>query len=241
LKNISVRPRRHSYGPQSCKQQQKYMSDIINSHNLGDAITNSEEQERKLADFELQVGPHFPVIRRACISKTGNQVQGEDLAQVVILKAFKYWDTYTDQGKGPMNWINTIIRTSFISSGMAESKHQKNRVNIKADDNDFQDEWIFDKADLSQLGPSAEHVVISKMETNEIMDTINQIDPIFREVALLNLVDGLKYREIADLLDIPEATVGTRVLRARGLLRSLLLDKAAEYGINTDSKKKKKK
>jgi RNA polymerase sigma-70 factor (ECF subfamily) len=79
------------------------------------------------------------------------------------------------------------------------------------------------------------------METNEIMDTINQIDPIFREVALLNLVDGLKYREIADLLDIPEATVGTRVLRARGLLRSLLLDKAAEYGINTDSKKKKKK
>ena len=218
------------------------MSDIINSHDLGDAITNSEEQERKLADFELHVGPHFPVIRRACISKTGNQVQGEDLAQVVILKAFKYWDTYTDQGKGPMNWINSIIRTAYISSGMAEAKHQKNRFNIKTDeDNDFQDEWIFDKADLSQLGPSAEHIVISKMETSEIMDAFNQIDPIFREVALLNLVDGLKYREIADLLDIPEATVGTRVLRARGLLRSLLLDKAAEYGINTDSKKKKKK
>jgi DNA-directed RNA polymerase specialized sigma24 family protein len=59
-------------------------------------------------------------------------------------------------------------------------------------------------------------------------------------VALLNLVDGLKYKEIAAMLGIPEATVGTRVLRARGLLRSLLREKAIEYGINPDSKNKKK-
>jgi RNA polymerase sigma-70 factor (ECF subfamily) len=217
------------------------MSDIINSPEAGAAITNSEEQQRKLADFELQVGPYFDIVRRACIGKTGNQAQGEDLAQIVILKAFRYWDSFTDQGKGPMNWLNRIIATSYISSGMAEAKHQKNRVNIKADaDNDLQDDWIFDRADESQLGPSAEQVVISKMSTDEVMAVIDQIDPIFREVALLNLVDGLKYKEIAELLDIPEATVGTRVLRARGLLRSLLREKAIEYGINPDSKKKKK-
>lgn len=214
------------------------MSDIINSLETGDAITNSADQQ-KLADFELHVGPHFEFIRRACIGKVGNQAQGEDLAQNVIMKAFKYWDSFVDQGKGPKNWLNQIIKTSYISSGMAEAKHQNNRINIKADaDNDYLDDWIFDKADESQLGPSVEQVVISKMTTDEIMDAINQIDPIFREVALLNLVDGLKYKEIAELLDIPEATVGTRVLRARGLLRSLLRDKAIEYGINPDKKKK---
>jgi len=240
LINQSAKPRRHNYGPKSCKQQ-KYMSDIINSHESGAAIKNSEEQQRKLADFELHVGPHYDVIRRACIGKVGNQAQGEDLAQVVILKAFKYWDSYTDQGKGPLNWLNSIIATSYISSGVAEAKHQKNRVNIKADaDNELQDDWIFDKADESQLGPSAEQVVISRMSTDEVMDAINQIDPIFREVALLNLVDGLKYKEIAEMLEIPQATVGTRVLRARGLLRSLLREKAIEYGINPDSTKKKK-
>ena len=214
------------------------MSDIINSLETGDAISNSADQQ-KLADFELKVGPHFESIRRACIIKAGNQAQGEDLAQTVIMRAFKYWNTYVDQGKGPKNWLNQIIKTAYISSGMAEAKHQNNRVNVKSDsDSDFQDEWIYDQADESQLGPSAEQVVISKLSTDEIMDAINQIDPIFREVALLNLVDGLKYKEIAELLDIPEATVGTRVLRARGLLRSLLREKAIEYGINPDSKKK---
>ena len=239
LTNYSTKPRRHSYGATSCKQQQ-FMSDIIKAQASGEAISNPEEQQRKLAEFELHVGPYFEIIRRACISKAGNQAQGEDLAQTVILRAFKYWDSYTDQGKGPKNWLNQIIKTAYISSGMAEAKHQNNRVNIKADaDNEVQDDWIFDQADESQLGPSAEQVVISKMSTNEVMDAINQIDPIFREVALLNLVDGLKYKEIAELLDIPEATVGTRVLRARGLLRSLLREKAIEYGINPDSKKKK--
>jgi len=217
------------------------MSDIINSLETGDAISNSADQQ-KLADFELHIGPYFDFILRACKVKVGNQTQGEDLAQTVIMRAFKYWDSYVEQGKGPKNWLNQIIKTAYISSGMAEAKHQKNRVNIKTDaENDFQDDWIFDQANESQLGPSAEQVVISRMATDDIMSVINQIDPIFRDVALLNLVDGLKYKEIAELLEIPEATVGTRVLRARGLLRSLLREKAIEHGINPDSKKKKKK
>jgi len=55
--NYSTRPRRHNYGSKSCKQQ-KYMSDIINSLETGDAISNSAEQQ-KLADFELHMSPHY--------------------------------------------------------------------------------------------------------------------------------------------------------------------------------------
>ena len=217
------------------------MSDIIKSSGMGEAISNPEERDRKLAEFELEIGPHYETIRRSCIGKLKNAALGEELAQAVILKAFKYFDSYKDRSKGPKAWLNTIIKNSFYSFAADEGKHNKNRVNAKPDlDDDWQEDFIYDQAEESQLGASAESIVISQLDNAVIMDAIKSIDPVFRSVALLNLVDGWKYKEIAEFTGIPVNTVGTQVLRARGLLRSALREKAIEYGINPDSKKKKK-
>jgi RNA polymerase sigma-70 factor (ECF subfamily) len=238
--NYSTRPRRHNYGSKSCKQQ-KYMSDIINSLETGDAISNSADQQ-KLADFELNMSPHYEAIRRACIGKTRNEALGEELAQTVIMKAFKYWHTYQDQGKGPMSWINKIIQNAYYSQSTVEGKHNKNRVALKADiDDDWQDDFVQNNAVESQLGASAESIVISQLDNEEILAAIQSIDPVFRAVALLNIIDGWKYKEIAEFTGIPANTVGTQVHRARGLLSSALRQKAIEYGIDPDSRKKKKK
>lgn len=217
------------------------MSDIINSQDLGDAINNSEEQERKLADFELEIGPHYEFILRASIAKTHSQTFGEELAQAVILKAFKYWDSYVDRSKGPKAWLNRIIYTTNISMGVAEAKQNKNRVTVSPDiDDDWQEDYIYDKAQESQLGASAESIVLSKMATQEIVDAIQAIDPVFREVVLLNLVDGWKYKEIAKFTGLSQNTVGTQIHRARRILRVALREKAIEYGINPDSDKEEK-
>lgn len=238
MSKSSSRTRRHNYGSKSCKHQ-KYMSDILKSTEVGESITNSEEHQRKVADFELQVGPYYEAIRRACIGKTKNEALGEELAQAVILKAFKYWGTYTDQGKGPMSWLNTIIQNAFYSQSATEGKHNKNRVTVKSDiDDDWQDDFIQNQAVESQLGASAESIVLAQLDNEEIMAAIQSIDPVFRSVALLNLVDGWKYKEISEFTGIPSSTVGTQILRARGLLRAALREKAIAYGINPDSKKK---
>lgn len=208
---------------------------------MGNAIANPEEQERKLADFELEIGPHYEYIRRAARAKTRSQTFGDELAQAVILKAFKYWHSYVDRSNGPTAWINRIIFTTNISMGVAEAKQNKNRVTVSPDiDDDWQIDYIYDKAQESQLGASAESIVLSKMATQEIVDAIASIDEVFREVVLLNLLDGWKYKEIADFTGLPQNTVGTQIHRARRILRAALREKAIEYGINPDSAKKKK-
>ncbi|MEI8231246.1 MAG: RNA polymerase sigma factor [Actinomycetes bacterium] len=217
------------------------MSDIINSNDMGKAITNSEEQERKLADFELQVGPHYGYIRRASISKAHSKTFGEELSQAVILKAFKYWDSYVDRTNGPKRWLKRIIYTTNITMGVAEAKQNKNRVTVSPDiDDDWQEDYIYDKAQEFQLGASAESIVLSQVATQEIVDAIESIDKVFREVALLNILDGWKYKEIADFTGLSQNTVGTQIHRARRILRVALREMAIEYGINLDSDKKSK-
>jgi RNA polymerase sigma-70 factor (ECF subfamily) len=48
------------------------------------------------------------------------------------------------------------------------------------------------------------------------------LDPVLGAAYRLRVADGLSYEEIAEELDIPRATVGTRLLRARKKLRAIL-------------------
>lgn len=241
LKSTSIKTRRHNYGPKSCKHQSP-LSNLFETPNEGGAITNSAEQEKRVAEFELAIGPHYETIRRWAISKAGNVTLGEEVAQAAILRAFKSWHTYQDMGFGPLPWLKTIVYHTFLTLNMKESKQNKNRVTARADsDDDYQEERIYNSAIESELGASAESEVLSKMGYNEILEEINKIDPVFRSVALLNLVDGFKYGEIAELLGIPEATVGTKISRARAILSKALRDKAKDFGIDPDANKSKKK
>ncbi len=58
--------------------------------------------------------------------------------------------------------------------------------------------------------------------TSEIRKEIQKLPPTFREAIWLFVVDGLSIREIAHILEIPEATVKTRIHRAKAQLRDQL-------------------
>mgnify|MGYP002624417065 FL=1 len=56
----------------------------------------------------------------------------------------------------------------------------------------------------------------------------------YRVVLLLWAVEGLKYREVAEVIDVPLGTVMSRLYRARAILSEQLADLASEQGIRTD-------
>lgn len=64
-----------------------------------------------------------------------------------------------------------------------------------------------------------------------LMHAINGLDPRYRDVLLLWAVEGLKYREIADVLDVPLGTIMSRLYRARSILSAKLAELAKEHGI----------
>ena len=53
----------------------------------------------------------------------------------------------------------------------------------------------------------------------------------YREVVLLWAVEGLRYREVAEVLDVPIGTIMSRLYRARAILSEQLAELAAENGI----------
>ena len=56
----------------------------------------------------------------------------------------------------------------------------------------------------------------------EVRERMRTLSPTFREALWLFVVEGLSIREIAHILDIPEATVKTRIHRAKAQLRDQL-------------------
>ena len=60
---------------------------------------------------------------------------------------------------------------------------------------------------------------------------VDDLRPEYRSILLLWSVEGLKYREIAEIQDIPIGTVMSRLHRARAILAHELADLAEEIGL----------
>lgn len=67
-------------------------------------------------------------------------------------------------------------------------------------------------------GPEADDHLLNR----EVRDQMRNLSPTFREALWLFVVEGLSIREIAEILSIPEATVKTRIHRAKAQLRDQL-------------------
>jgi RNA polymerase sigma-70 factor (ECF subfamily) len=62
----------------------------------------------------------------------------------------------------------------------------------------------------------------SAVNLDNLQRSLEYLSPDQREILLLITVEGLRYKEVADILDIPEGTVMSRLSRARKQLRTLL-------------------
>lgn len=72
--------------------------------------------------------------------------------------------------------------------------------------------------------PSVEQVKIQHEQESELLDALLQLPIKYREVLLLHYYDDYKIREIADILQVSENTVKTRLVRGRDKLKLLLVD-----------------
>lgn len=78
---------------------------------------------------------------------------------------------------------------------------------------DFAQELAASRADPATRG-----------DVRESLELLSQLPPLYTEPLLLQSAQGLTQRQIAELLDVPETTVETRLARARRMLRQLASD-----------------
>lgn len=64
--------------------------------------------------------------------------------------------------------------------------------------------------------------IIQKEEKNNVLNALDKIEPIYKEVIILFYIKDLSYKEVSDILSIPIGTVMSRLSRGKKQLKSVL-------------------
>jgi RNA polymerase sigma-70 factor (ECF subfamily) len=77
----------------------------------------------------------------------------------------------------------------------------------------------------------AQETALDGLPDSTVIRALKELPKDFRTTVYLADMEGFSYREVADLMRCPVGTVMSRLHRARGQLRGMLADQAAERGI----------
>ncbi|MGE5394979.1 MAG: sigma-70 family RNA polymerase sigma factor [Candidatus Saccharibacteria bacterium] len=144
------------------------------------------------------------------LSLTSDQDKAQDLLQETFLKALKYRDKFMPNTNFKA-WIYTIMKNTFIN-GYRRNVKVKKTFDSSGSDNHL-------KFHEDRNYSSSESVYNSK----EIIKSINSLEVEYK-VPFNMFLDGYKYKEIAEDLNLPLGTVKSRIFFARKKLESSLKD-----------------
>lgn len=146
----------------------------------------------------------YPEYRAFALNLTRDEESAADLLQEAIYLVLKNHERFT-KGTNLQAWVKTIIRNTFISG----YRKNKRRQEI-AEENLRPDDWM--------NKTTANNPAESSLGAEEIMSRIEQLPEIYRRAFLLHY-NGLKYKDIATVTDVPIGTAKSRVWTARNMLR----------------------
>jgi RNA polymerase sigma-70 factor (ECF subfamily) len=156
-------------------------------------------------DFGKVAEIHRPMLLRRAMHLAGNAEIAKDLVQETLLRGFRRFHKLQHGGHAGA-WLMRILTNLFYDY----LKHQ--RVVSKAEP-----ELATSEADDDQ-GDSI-YVTIGD---DRLHTAIHGLEPELREVVELCYLRQMRYREVAAQLNVPVGTIGTRLMRARLRLRSIL-------------------
>jgi RNA polymerase sigma-70 factor, ECF subfamily len=159
-------------------------------------------------NFEQEILPHLDAAYNLARWLTRNEQDAQDAVQEAYLRAFRFFPGF--RGGNARVWLMKIVRNACYSWL---------RVNRPLQEATEFDEVYF-PPDSSVLNP--EQAVLQNDNVMFVRKALATLPPHFREVLILRELEGMSYREIADVTGMPAGTVMSSLSRARGCLRNTL-------------------
>lgn len=161
---------------------------------------------------------------------TRNPSDAEDLVQETYIKAFQAFESFTP-GTNLKAWLYRIMTNNYINS-----YRKKQRQPHQSSADEVTDYQLLDSASHTSTGlESAEVEALKNLPNKRIAQAMNDLSDDYRMVVYYADVEGLPYKEIAEIMDTPLGTVMSRLHRGRKQLRDALKDVAREHGIGVDN------
>jgi RNA polymerase sigma-70 factor (ECF subfamily) len=161
----------------------------------------------KVAPIHAEIAALLPRLRRFARTITFHREDADDLVQVAVERALNHADQWTP-GTRLDSWLFRIMKNAWID----EVRMRTRREAVLAPE---------------ELGEQVGDVSAeARQQRLAIQQAISLLSDDHRIVIGLVLVDGLPYREAAEVLDLPIGTLTSRLARAREALAALLSDHA---------------
>ena len=179
-------------------------------------------------EFEETALVHLDTLYRSALRLTHNRAEAEDLVQETCLRAFRGFHRF-NPGTNCRAWLLTILRNKFLKR-LKQGGHE-------VLDSDLGDRQI-GATSITNAGRTRGHPEEELLQTvlhGDVDRALKALPLAHREAVILADLEGLSYKEIAQVVGCPIGTVMSRLSRARALLRLLLGGLAREHGYVKES------
>jgi RNA polymerase sigma-70 factor (ECF subfamily) len=164
---------------------------------------SQHKAQNNFNNFEQSVLPYLDSAYNLARWLTRNDQDAEDVVQEASLRAFKYFDSFN--GDNSRTWLLAIVRNTCYT-WMKRNRPPESPA-------------VFDEE---------AHAAATSADWPMLNSALAALPPEYREVVILHGLEGLTYREIAEVADIPIGTVMSRLARARKQLQTSLGNRVGE-------------
>lgn len=163
--------------------------------------------------WEDLVRVHTRRVYSICYRFTGADHEAQDLTQEVFLRVFRSLKSFR-AGEGSFTvWLARLSRNLLIDH------YRRTKLDRATDSIEEQLPMLEEKTSMS----SRTDGLLAGREASELLQgALQKLSPELRETVILRDLEELEYREIAEVLHVPEGTVKSRLNRGRAELARIL-------------------
>lgn len=167
-------------------------------------------------NFDAVVLPHLGAAYRLARWLMRDEHDAEDVVQEASLRAFRYFRTFN--GPDGRVWFLRIVRNTCYG-------WRRHGFHVATD--------TFDEEQHSGSRPQSdpETLLLQTDDATSIARAMSSLPDRFHQLLVLRELEGLSYRELADVTGIPIGTVMSRLARAREALRGALCSELTPSGM----------
>ncbi len=182
----------------------------------------ADSENQKLAEFREAVLPHLEVLHALGLRLTGgDRDRAEELVREAVLEARGAWEHF-EVGTDVRSWAITFLRERFLDGFLERGRDARAGTGAGGARPEG------GETDEIPEGLDPEPGFLERLADEEVAGAVDALDPELRVPLVLADLEGLGYRELADVLEVPKATARARLFAARRRLRGELLRRARE-------------
>jgi RNA polymerase sigma-70 factor, ECF subfamily len=156
---------------------------------------------------------HTRRIYNLCYRFTSQRQEAEDLTQEVFLRVYRTIGSYRSAQGGFGTWLTSVTRNLLIDH---YRRTKRDRMTDSIEDVTTQVE------EKESTGRRPDQLALMTELSGQVQGALMQLSPELREAVILRDLQGLDYKEIQDVLSVPEGTVKSRINRGRIELAKIL-------------------